>query len=152
MDQNPPPCDGRQPQPKCLAAPPLEKPSRSRSKPTNPHPQSTKKLEKMDQNPLLAMAVGLNQSASQHRYLLTMAAGFKLNQKCIKTHRILGDGSVGELRLCCRWWTHPATRLARPRSHRRWWQSVEARGRKMDEMRESESCVVRLREREVRVK
>ena len=37
--------------------------------------------------------------------------------------------------------------LARPHSHRRRWRSMEARGRKIDEMRESESCVVRLRER-----
>ena len=32
------------------------------------------------------------------------------------------------------------TRLARPRSHRRWWRSAEVRGRKIDEMRERESC------------
>ena len=44
------------------------------------------------------------------------------------------------------------TWLARPRSHRQRWRSVEARGKKMDEMREIESCVVRLREREVRVR
>ena len=45
------------------------------------------------------------------------------------------------------------TWLARPCSHRQRWRSVvEARGRKLDEMREIESCVVCLREREVRVR
>ena len=83
---------------------------------------------------------------SQHRHLLAMAAGLKLNQKWIKTHEILGDRPIGELRSCCRRRTRPATRLARPHSHRRWWRSAEARGRKIDEMRERESCAVRLRE------
>ena len=39
--------------------------------------------------------------------------------------------------------------LARPCSHRRRWRSVEVRGRKMDEIRERESCAPeRERERE----
>ena len=86
--------------------------------------------------------------ASQHRHLLATAAVLKLNQKWIKTHEILGDRPVGELRSCCRRQTRPATRLARPHSHRRWWRSAEARGRKIDEMRERESYAVRLRESE----
>ena len=44
------------------------------------------------------------------------------------------------------------TWLARPRSDWQRWRSVVARGRKMDEMRGIESCVMRLREREVRVR
>ena len=39
--------------------------------------------------------------------------------------------------------------LAQPRSHRQQWRSAEARGRKMDEIRERESCAPeRERERE----
>ena len=41
--------------------------------------------------------------------------------------------------------------LAQPRSHRQQWRSAEARGRKMDEIRERESCASeseRERERE----
>ena len=60
----------------------------------------------------------------------------KLNQKWIKTHEILGDRHVGELRLCYRRRTRPATRLTRPHSHWQRWRSAEARGRKIDEMRE----------------
>ena len=44
------------------------------------------------------------------------------------------------------------TWLARPRSDWQQWRSVEARGRKMNEMRGIESFVMRLREREVRVR
>ena len=39
--------------------------------------------------------------------------------------------------------------LAQPRSHRQQWRSAEARGRKMDEIRERESCASE-RERERR--
>ena len=47
--------------------------------------------------------------------------------------------------------TLPATGLPRPRSHRRRWRrSAEARGGKIDEMRERESCAPK-RERELRV-
>ena len=86
--------------------------------------------------------------ASQHRHLFATAIDLKLNQKWIKTHKILGNRPIGELCSCCRRWTRLATRLGRPRSHRWRWRLAEARGRKIDEMRERESCAVRLRESE----
>ena len=133
-----------------------EYPSRSRSKPTDPYPQSTKKLEKKkkkkNQQPTDRSEIEASSlskiDTSQHCHLLATVAGLKLNQKWIKTHEILGDRPVREVRSCCRRRTRQATRLAQPHSHRQRWRLAEAKGRKIDEMRERESCVVRLRESE----